>query len=61
LKEIQLVLLDNNNAESSLGFNLWLGAGSYVDTSGTLAYFLGTATTSANRAVGQVNLADEHS
>ena len=46
--------LDDDNAES-LRLNFWLGGGSNF-TSGTL----GTAwhTTSANRAVGQVNLAD---
>ena len=46
--------LDNDNAES-LRLNFWLGGGSNY-TSGTL----GTTwhTTSANRAVGQVNLAD---
>ena len=46
--------LDNDNAES-LRLNFWLGGGSNF-TSGSL----GTSwhTTSANRAVGQVNLAD---
>jgi hypothetical protein len=51
-------VLDNDNAESLL-FNLWLGAGSTY-TSGTLNTSWGTAT-NANRAVGQVNLADSTS
>jgi hypothetical protein len=49
---------DNNN-ESSLGLNFWLGAGT-TWTSGTLATSW-AATTSANRAVGQVNIADSTS
>jgi hypothetical protein len=49
---------DNNN-ESSLGLNFWLGAGT-TWTSGTLATSW-AATTSANRAVGQVNIADDTS
>jgi len=51
-------VLDNDNAESLL-FHLWLGAGSTY-TSGTLNTSWGTAT-NANRAVGQVNLADSTS
>jgi hypothetical protein len=47
---------DNNNG-SSLGLNFWLGAGT-TWTSGTLATSW-AATTSANRAVGQVNIADD--
>ncbi|NDB60408.1 hypothetical protein EB001_18450, partial [bacterium] len=47
--------LDNDNARS-LDLNFWLGAGTNF-TSGTLATSWGTQTT-ANRAVGQVNIAD---
>ena len=49
---------DNDNAKS-LELHFWLGAGSNF-TSGTLATDWET-TTSANRAVGQVNLADSTS
>jgi hypothetical protein len=45
--------------EIVLGLNFWLGAGSNY-TSGTLQYFLGFSY-KANRAVGQVNLADSTS
>ena len=45
-----------NNNGASLGLNFWLGAGSDF-TSGTLATSW-ASTTSANRAVGQVNIAD---
>jgi len=48
----------NDNAVS-LDINFWLGAGSTY-TSGTLATSWGTQT-SANRAVGQVNIADSTS
>ena len=48
----------NDNA-TSLDINFWLGAGSTY-TSGTLATSWGTQT-SANRAVGQVNIADSTS
>jgi hypothetical protein len=47
--------LDNDNA-SSLSFNFWVGAGTTF-TSGTLQTTWGTLT-SANRAVGVVNIAD---
>ena len=47
--------LDNDNA-NSLQLNFWLGAGSTY-TSGTLNTSWAT-TTNANRAVGQVNIAD---
>jgi hypothetical protein len=47
---------DNDNAVS-LGLNFWLGAGTNF-TSGTLQTTWG-ATTTANRAVGQVNIADD--
>ena len=50
--------LDNDNARS-LELNLWLGAGTTF-TSGTLATSWETRT-NANRAVGQVNLADSTS
>jgi len=50
--------LDNNNA-LSLSINFWLGAGTDY-TSGTLATSWASAT-NANRAVGQVNLADNTS
>ena len=50
--------LDNNNA-NSLQINFWLGAGSTY-TSGTLNTTWGT-NVSANRAVGQVNIADSTS
>jgi hypothetical protein len=50
--------LDNDNAES-LALNFWLGAGTDF-TSGTLATSWGTSV-SANRAVGQVNIADSTS
>tara|TARA_Y100001937_G_scaffold3061_1_gene3943 strand:- start:165 stop:1256 length:1092 start_codon:yes stop_codon:yes gene_type:complete len=50
--------LDNNNA-LSLSINFWLGAGTDY-TSGTLATSWASAT-NANRAVGQVNLADSTS
>ena len=50
--------LDNDNAES-LALNFWLGAGTDF-TSGTLATSWGTSL-SANRAVGQVNIADSTS
>ena len=50
--------LDNDNA-NSLRLNFWLGAGSNF-TSGTLQTTWGTYTI-ANRAVGQVNLADSTS
>ena len=46
----------DNDASASLYLNMWLGAGSTY-TSGTLATSWQSAT-SANRAVGQVNLAD---
>jgi hypothetical protein len=45
-----------NNNGASLGLNFWLGAGTDF-TSGTLATSW-ASTTSANRAVGQVNIAD---
>jgi len=48
----------NDNGDS-LGLNFWLGAGTDF-TSGTLATSWGTQT-SANRAVGQVNIADSTS
>jgi hypothetical protein len=48
-------VLDNNN-DGSLVLKFWLGAGTDW-TSGTLATTWG-ATVSANRAVGQVNIAD---
>jgi hypothetical protein len=47
--------LDNDNG-NSLGLNFWLGAGSNF-TSGTLSTTW-TSVTTANRAVGQVNIAD---
>jgi hypothetical protein len=50
--------LDNDNAES-FALNFWLGAGTDF-TSGTLATSWGTSVT-ANRAVGQVNIADSTS
>ena len=50
--------LDNDNA-NSLQLNFWLGAGSTY-TSGTLNTSWAT-TTNANRAVGQVNIADSTS
>ena len=50
--------LDNDNARS-LQINFWLGAGSNF-TSGTLATTWASQT-NANRAVGQVNLADSTS
>jgi len=46
-----------NDNNLSLALNLWLGAGTNF-TSGTLQTTWG-ATTNANRAVGQVNLADD--
>jgi len=46
----------NNDNGSSLEFHMWLGAGSTF-TSGTLQTSWGTQN-NANRAVGQVNLAD---
>jgi hypothetical protein len=49
----------NNDNGDSLGLNFWLGAGSTY-TSGTLATSW-ASTTSANRAVGQVNIADSTS
>jgi hypothetical protein len=49
---------DNDNS-SSLEFNFWLGAGTNF-TSGTLNTSWDTAT-NANRAVGQVNIADSTS
>ena len=49
----------DNDASASLYLNMWLGAGSTY-TSGTLATSWQSAT-SANRAVGQVNLADSTS
>jgi len=49
----------DNDASASLYLNMWLGAGSTY-TSGTLATSWEPAT-SANRAVGQVNLADSTS
>ena len=49
----------NNDANRSLDLNFWLVAGSTF-TSGTLQTSWG-ANTSANRAVGQVNLADSTS
>ena len=48
-----------NNNEASLAVLFWLGAGTTY-TSGTLATTWGS-TTSANRAVGQVNIADSTS
>jgi hypothetical protein len=48
-----------NDNGSSLEINFWLGAGTTF-TSGTLATSWGTQT-SANRAVGQVNIADSTS
>ena len=51
-------VLDNNN-ESSLTLNFWLGAGTDY-TSGTLNTSWG-AEVEANRAVGQVNIADSTS
>ena len=48
----------DNDASASLYLNMWLGAGSTY-TSGTLATSWQSAT-SANRAVGQVNLADSN-
>ena len=48
-----------NNNEASLTVLFWLGAGTTY-TSGTLATTWGS-TTSANRAVGQVNIADSTS
>ena len=51
-------VLDNDNARS-LDLNFWLGAGTTF-TSGTLATSWETRT-NANRAVGQVNLADSTS
>jgi hypothetical protein len=48
-----------NNNGASLGLNFWLGAGTDF-TSGTLATSW-ASTTSANRAVGQVNIADSTS
>jgi len=50
--------LDNDNNDS-LALNFWLGAGTDF-TSGTLATSWGTSV-SANRAVGQVNIADSTS
>jgi hypothetical protein len=50
--------LTNDNG-ASFGLNFWLGAGSTY-TSGTLATSW-ASTTSANRAVGQVNIADSTS
>jgi hypothetical protein len=50
--------LTNDNG-ASFGLNFWLGAGTTF-TSGTLATTWGS-TTSANRAVGQVNIADSTS
>jgi hypothetical protein len=50
--------LDNNN-EDSLSLNFWLGAGTDF-TSGTLSTTW-TSSTNANRAVGQVNVADSTS
>ena len=49
----------NNDNGGSLELNFWLGAGTNF-TSGTLQTSWG-ATTTANRAVGQVNLADSTS
>ena len=49
----------NNDNDGSLELNFWLGAGTNF-TSGTLQTSWG-ATTTANRAVGQVNLADSTS
>jgi hypothetical protein len=46
-----------NNNDTSLHFTFWLGAGSNF-TSGTLATTWGSTVT-ANRAVGQVNIADD--
>jgi hypothetical protein len=48
--------LDNDN-QDSLSLNLWLGAGTDY-TSGTLSTTW-TSVTTANRAVGQVNIADD--
>jgi hypothetical protein len=48
--------LDNDNA-LSLSINFWLGAGTDF-TSGTLSTSW-SSVTAANRAVGQVNLADD--
>jgi len=48
-----------NDANSSLSVNFWLGAGTNL-TSGTLQTSWGSLVT-ANRAVGQVNLADSTS
>jgi hypothetical protein len=56
LKEIRLEHLDNDNAES-LNVNFFLGAGTNY-TSGTLNTSW-ESNTNANRAVGQVNLADD--
>jgi hypothetical protein len=55
LLEIQLVHLDNDNG-NSLQLSFWLGAGTHY-TSGTLQTTWGSEV-NANRAVGQVNLAD---
>ena len=51
--------LDNDNAISLYCLTFWLGAGTNY-TSGTLQTSWGSLTT-ANRAVGQVNLADSTS
>jgi hypothetical protein len=52
------VLLDNDNGASLL-LHFWLGAGTNF-TSGTLSTTW-TSVTNANRAVGQVNIADSTS
>jgi len=50
----------NNDNNASFQISFWLGAGSTY-TSGTLQNYWLTSTPNANRAVGQVNLADSTS